>query len=449
MYNAVGLIVSFFVNAIWQVTVIAGTGWLALRLLGRLGPRAQHSAAVGTLAAATIVPILPALQELLITSLFGRPMSTSRFIIADAATQNFGTVGRIAHIVPIALLWPLLSLYLGITIYSAIRLACSLNIALGLSREARAITLTPEQSELWDRCKRSFALPVVRVESSRRIRGPVALGFRKPILLFPEGFIERCEPQDLLAALAHECAHVQRNDFAKNLVYEAASLIVAFHPAVWFIKSQIAQTREMICDATVAETFAEPRSYAHSLVRLAELVAAVPRIPASPAVGIFDANILEKRIMTINAKQRPSSVLLRASYVLSATLLFFGITAASTAMAVVVEPQSPAQKSVQASAYGQIYKIGEDVTAPEVIKSIDAKFPKSAHGTKGSSAIVLVHLIVDAGGMPRDVHIQRSYNADFDAEAVKAVKQYQFKPAMHQGKPVAVAINVEVNFEKF
>jgi periplasmic protein TonB len=34
-----------------------------------------------------------------------------------------------------------------------------------------------------------------------------------------------------------------------------------------------------------------------------------------------------------------------------------------------------------------------------------------------------------------------------DMKAVEAVKKYRFKPAMHFGKPVAVAVNIEVNFK--
>jgi protein TonB len=36
-----------------------------------------------------------------------------------------------------------------------------------------------------------------------------------------------------------------------------------------------------------------------------------------------------------------------------------------------------------------------------------------------------------------------------DGKAVEAVKQYRFKPALEAGKPVAVELNVEVNFQIF
>jgi periplasmic protein TonB len=85
-----------------------------------------------------------------------------------------------------------------------------------------------------------------------------------------------------------------------------------------------------------------------------------------------------------------------------------------------------------------------------VLKSINAEFPKSAQGAKlGFTAIVIVGLVVDSEGSPRNIHISRSYNTDFDAEAIKAIRQYRFKPAMKSGRPVAVQINIEVDFRKY
>jgi protein TonB len=33
-----------------------------------------------------------------------------------------------------------------------------------------------------------------------------------------------------------------------------------------------------------------------------------------------------------------------------------------------------------------------------------------------------------------------------DKKAIEAVRQYRFKPAMLHGKPVAVAVHIEINF---
>jgi TonB family protein len=63
------------------------------------------------------------------------------------------------------------------------------------------------------------------------------------------------------------------------------------------------------------------------------------------------------------------------------------------------------------------------------------------------SGIVLVNLIVDTNGLPRNVHVLRGVGMGLDETAVAAVKQYTFQPAMENGKPVPVELNVEVNFQ--
>ena len=43
----------------------------------------------------------------------------------------------------------------------------------------------------------------------------------------------------------------------------------------------------------------------------------------------------------------------------------------------------------------------------------------------------------------------RGVGMGLDEKAMEAVKQYKFKPAREAGKPVAVELNVEVNFQIF
>ena len=52
-------------------------------------------------------------------------------------------------------------------------------------------------------------------------------------------------------------------------------------------------------------------------------------------------------------------------------------------------------------------------------------------------------------GPPQNVHVIRGVGMGLDEKAMEAVKQYRFKPATENGKPVAVYLNVEVNFEIF
>jgi len=90
------------------------------------------------------------------------------------------------------------------------------------------------------------------------------------------------------------------------------------------------------------------------------------------------------------------------------------------------------------------------VKAPVLIFSAEPEYPKAELKSKDKfEGTCLIGLVVDSSGMVHDVHVKRSLRPDFDANAVKTVKQYRFKPGTRAGKPVAVALNVEVNYQRF
>ena len=60
--------------------------------------------------------------------------------------------------------------------------------------------------------------------------------------------------------------------------------------------------------------------------------------------------------------------------------------------------------------------------------------------------IVLARALVGADGVVRQVVIRRSLPAGLDAEAIQAVNQMRFRPAMRNGQPVATWISLEVEF---
>jgi protein TonB len=97
---------------------------------------------------------------------------------------------------------------------------------------------------------------------------------------------------------------------------------------------------------------------------------------------------------------------------------------------------------------GGLKKIGGGVSSPELIFKVDPEFSEEARKAK-FAGIVLVNLVVDQNGNPQNVHVLRGVGMGLDQKAVAAVKQYKFKPAKEAGKPVAVELNVEVNFQIF
>jgi protein TonB len=88
--------------------------------------------------------------------------------------------------------------------------------------------------------------------------------------------------------------------------------------------------------------------------------------------------------------------------------------------------------------------------APHAIYAPDPKFPeKERKARQRGKGTVLLELVVHSDGLPSDVKVSRKLSPEFDKAAIEAVKKWKFSPATQDGKPVAVEINVEVNFHLY
>src|SRR5580698_8991761 len=106
--------------------------------------------------------------------------------------------------------------------------------------------------------------------------------------------------------------------------------------------------------------------------------------------------------------------------------------------------QPPLPKNATAAPY----HVGGDITAPTVLHSVGAEFSEGAREER-ISGVCMIALIIDEHGMPQDLHVVRSLEPTLDENAVKAVRQYRFKPAMKDGKvPVPVMVTIEVDFRQ-
>jgi len=95
---------------------------------------------------------------------------------------------------------------------------------------------------------------------------------------------------------------------------------------------------------------------------------------------------------------------------------------------------------------GGVFKIGGGVSQPEVISAPEPAFTEEARQAKASGKVV-VYLQVNPEGHPMHVKVIRGLGMGLDEKAIEAVRQYKFKPAMKDGHPVTVEMNVEVNFQ--
>ena len=97
---------------------------------------------------------------------------------------------------------------------------------------------------------------------------------------------------------------------------------------------------------------------------------------------------------------------------------------------------------------GGVYHVGGSVRAPALIFSPDPEFSEEARKAKFSGNVE-VYLWVDENGNPSHVKVVRGVGMGLDEKAMEAVRQYKFRPATQNGKPVKVDLYVEVNFQIF
>jgi bla regulator protein BlaR1 len=104
------------------------------------------------------------------------------------------------------------------------------------------------------------------VMSSPSAFEPGVMGILRPVLLLPEGLVDRLTPGQLDAILAHERAHVRAHDNLFAAVHMAVEAIFWFHPFVWWIERRMIDERECACDEAVIRAGKRPHDYAEGIL---------------------------------------------------------------------------------------------------------------------------------------------------------------------------------------
>ena len=92
-----------------------------------------------------------------------------------------------------------------------------------------------------------------------------------------------------------------------------------------------------------------------------------------------------------------------------------------------------------------IYRIGGDVSPPNVVEKVEPEYTDEARKACFSGA-VLLSLVIDNQGVPRDIRVVQPLGMGLDDKAIEAVQKWRFKPGLKNGQPVAVRAQVSVNF---
>ena len=134
----------------------------------------------------------------------------------------------------------------------------------------------------------------VRLGESILVEVPSVIGWLKPLILVPVGAFTGLNASQVDAILAHELAHVLRNDFPIALLQSISEIVFFYHPAIYAINDQINLERENACDDIAVDITGDPIGFAEALAKLEE--ARAPRL-ALAATGRSHLLIRVRRLL--------------------------------------------------------------------------------------------------------------------------------------------------------
>jgi beta-lactamase regulating signal transducer with metallopeptidase domain len=357
------LLLTFVLNAVWQLALIAALASCGAWLLRHASTRYQHGLWVAALCLSLLVPAATAIRAWPGSFITANEVSYSRELDPSLSIPKIplplgetpATTSNSAFHLNTELALGLLALFAAIVLFRTVRLGQACHSTRKIRRSAVQLdgdeaieAIVRECAKRVDSRTRSISnVSKVTVCRSESLAVPVTIGLLRPVIILPDSLLETADNDLLTSAIGHEFIHVARHDYLLNFLYELLFLPVSFHPAAALGRRRIKQTRELVCDELVAERILNAQVYARSLVALASSAPPLRPLSVTTTVGIADADILEARIMSLlskpKLKKRWKKLLL---VVVSLLLLIPSLAAAAFAMhfELATNVQDPAQQ---------------------------------------------------------------------------------------------------------
>lgn len=165
----------------------------------------------------------------------------------------------------------------------------------------------------------------VRILKSVKINVPVVIGYVKPVILIPVGILTGLPEKQVEAIIAHELAHIYRNDYLINIIQSMAEIILFYNPAAWWISRKIRIERENSCDDIAVSICGDTLTFAKALANLEEVKMRnrqlVPAIKSNRSLMGRIKRILDGNSDKITFSEKTLSLVIIVALLMSATVL--------------------------------------------------------------------------------------------------------------------------------
>lgn len=305
-------------HSLWQGTILA-----AVAGLFRGSARTRYAAGCIALA----VTLMSFVGTFCVYFPFSHPApdAANRAILAAPPFSNgpSAPISRTAELLP----W-LTPFWIAGAILFQLRFAAAWINARQLRRRAVCDAPAVWQSRLAALAARMGVSRPVELLESGLANLPVAIGFLRPVIVFPAGIIASMPPAHVDWILLHELAHIRRHDYVVNILQTLAEGILFYHPAVWWLSNVIRTEREHCCDdlaiAASGAATADSATYDYALALTALEESRWAGSSTQPAAGVAaSGGNLKMRIHRLLYPQRPAAAfsvapLLVASFAVAA-----------------------------------------------------------------------------------------------------------------------------------
>jgi beta-lactamase regulating signal transducer with metallopeptidase domain len=261
------------VHSIWQLLAIAGVLWLALKVSRKAPSALTYGMGVGAL----ILSFLATLTTFLylwtrpegILVLPVDPVNSSPSIDWEVwlAQGIFWTEQNLSLLVNFWFFGVILFLFRLISQFAEIR-------------NLRKTSLPFENLEvqtLTDRLVVNLGMSrKMEIRTTGRAHSPLTFGVMTPVILLPAALIFQLSPAHLEAVIAHELAHVKRNDYLSNLLLSTLEVLFFFHPCYWWMSQTVKELRENAADELALKAGISSTDLANALAEVLQFASQHP-----------------------------------------------------------------------------------------------------------------------------------------------------------------------------
>ena len=272
------------VHSLWQGALVAGALYLALRVYRSSDVR--YALCGGALALLFLLPVSTGVQIYVQNQPAPGLHSVSQDVAAASAVER--PIGEVAPVgdgaieASSATQHPVLKAYtstfawrpflVGAWLIGVLMLSLSwVSSLIGVHR-LRSKGLGTENDSL----QTMFSSLLVELGISQQVRllltihvdQPMVIGWLKPVVLVPLSVATSLPPDQVEAILAHELAHVRRQDYLVLVLQSVMEILFFYHPAVWWVSHQMRTEREYCCDDLVTKALDNDLVYVSALANL-------------------------------------------------------------------------------------------------------------------------------------------------------------------------------------